>query len=144
MEQIEIFQIVHFVTWNIRRLFRRLSTYFCLKRNNQIIDFCMVTPKVYFRESWFPLWVLCRQSEKISVRFNLCRYLRVPIRTTPDIESQDIKSMCPWMPSHNFLLSVAQWPTEKHIRNLGPTFSLFLRNSTFYVLTLSKFQYGKC
>ena len=61
--------------------------------------------------------------------------LRVSLRTRPDTESQSIKSMCPMLPNHNFLVSGAEWLTEKHIKKLEPSFSVILRNLTFSVLT---------
>ena len=30
--------------------------------------------------------------------------------------------MCPMLPGHNFLVSGAEWPTEKHIKKMGPEF----------------------
>ena len=65
----------------------------------------------------------------------LFKALRVSLRTRPDTESQSIKSMCPMLPDHNFLVSGAEWPTEKHIKKLGPSFSIIWRNLTFSVLT---------
>ena len=52
--------------------------------------------------------------------------------------------MCPMLPDHNFLVSGAEWPTEKHIKKFGPSFSIFLGNYIFSVLTLNKVQYRKC
>ena len=71
-------------------------------------------------------------------------HLRVSLGTRPDTESQSIKSMCPMLPNLNFLVSGAEWPTEKNIKKFGPSFSVFLGNYIFSLLTLHKFQCGKC
>ena len=46
--------------------------------------------------------------------------------------------MCPMLPDHNFLVSGAKWPTEKHIKKLGPSFSVIWRNLTFSVLKFTQ------
>ena len=38
------------------------------------------------------------------------------------------------LPDHNFLVSGAEWPTEKNIKKFGPSFSIFLGNYIFSVL----------
>ena len=50
----------------------------------------------------------------------------VSLKTRPDTKSQSIKSMCPMLPNHNFLVSGADWPTEKHIKKLAGVFPYFL------------------